>query len=144
MTKAMTDPPAKYYVLLVEDNPADERLIREAFKATDPSVAVTVAGNGAEALALLRRERPNLIILDLNLPAVDGREVLDQLKGDKRMRHIPIVVFTSSVMPEDIMSCYRSGANCYLQKPMDLAVLFDRVRELLHFWTRTAVLPPRE
>ncbi len=140
----MADSQKKYYVLLVEDNPADERLIREAFEAAGNDIAIKCAGNGAEALALLRRERPNLILLDLNLPAVDGREVLQQLKCDKRLLHIPIVVLTSSVMPRDILGAYRSGANCYLQKPLDMPVLFEKIRELYHFWTRTAVLPPIE
>ena len=132
------------YVLVVEDNPGDQRLIREALQASGFDVTIRCAGNGAEALALLRRERPNLILLDLNLPAVDGREVLEQLKGDKRLRHIPIVVLTSSLMPQDILSAYVSGANCYLQKPIDLTVLFDRMRELISFWLHTAVLPPVE
>ncbi len=140
----MADSQKKYYVLLVEDNPADERLIREAFNAACNDVAITSASNGAEALALLRRERPNFILLDLNLPAVDGREVLRQLKSDKRLRHIPIIVLTSSLMPRDILGAYRSGANCYLQKPLDLPVLFEKIRELYNFWTRTAVLPPLE
>jgi len=131
-----------HYILLVEDNPADERLIREAFKAVNGKVTVLSAQSGAEALALLRRERPNLILLDLNLPGVDGREVLEQLKGDKRLRHLPIVVLTSSAMPEDIAAAYRAGANCYMQKPIELNDLFDKIRNLYEFWTQTALLPP--
>lgn len=134
----------KYHVLLVEDNPADERLIREAFKAADANIALMTANNGAEALALLRRERPDFILLDLNLPAVDGREVLEELKCDKRLKHIPIVILTSSLMPQDIMAAYRSGANCYMQKPVELAALFEKVQQLYRFWTETAVLPPSE
>lgn len=137
-------PPTKYNVLLVEDNPGDERLIREAFKTTNADVTVMCANSGAEALALLRRERPNFILLDLNLPAVDGREVLQHLKADKRMRHIPIVVLTSSLLPQDIMAAYRSGANCYMEKPLEMPLLFQRIRDLFHFWTETAVLPPQE
>jgi len=137
-------PPTKYNVLLVEDNPGDERLIREGFKSTGADITVMCANSGAEALALLRRERPNLILLDLNLPAVDGREVLHNLKSDKRLRHIPIVVLTSSLLPQDILAAYRNGANCYMEKPLDLPVLFQRIRELFHFWTETAVLPPEE
>ena len=140
----MSDAARTCYVLLVEDNPGDQRRIREALDASGFDVTIRCAGNGAEALALLRRERPNLILLDLNLPAVDGREVLDQLKADKRLQHIPIIVLTSSLMPQDILSAYRSGANCYMQKPLDLTVLFDRMRELISFWTRVAVLPPVE
>jgi len=140
----MTAAQPRFNILLVEDNPADERLIREAFKAATADVCILAASNGAEALALLRRERPNMILLDLNLPAVDGREVLDSLKNDKRLRHIPIVVLTSSAMPRDVLSAYRSGANCYLQKPIDLSQLFDKIRNLFQFWTETAVLPPRD
>ena len=140
----MTAVQPKLNILLVEDNPADERLIREAFKAAAANVSILAASNGAEALALLRRERPDMILLDLNLPAVDGREVLDSLKNDKRLRHIPIVILTSSVMPRDVLAAYRSGANCYLQKPIDLAQLFDKIKNLFQFWTETAVLPPRD
>lgn len=140
----MDEPRQRRQVLLVEDNPADERLIREAFRAADPNVSIIAANSGAEALALLRRERPSLILLDLNLPAVDGREVLDEVKRDKRLKHIPIIILTSSTMPQDILAAYRSGANCYVQKPMDLNGLFERIRELLNFWTQTAILPPTE
>jgi chemotaxis family two-component system response regulator Rcp1 len=132
-----------YQVLLVEDNPGDERLVREAFKAANANVIITSASNGAEALALLRRTRPDLILLDLNLPMVDGREVLQEVKHDKRLRHIPVIILTSSVMPQDVLAAYRAGANCYMQKPMDLASLFARIRELIEFWTRTAILPPQ-
>ena len=140
----MAGPLRKYNILLVEDNPGDERLIREAFKAIEGDIAVMSANSGSEALALLRRERPDMILLDLNLPGVDGREVLQELKRDKRLRHIPIVVLTSSLMPGDVLSAYRAGANCYLQKPVDLTTLFEKIRELFHFWTDTAVLPPAE
>jgi len=140
----MTAAQPRFNILLVEDNPADERLIREAFKAAAADVGILAASNGAEALALLRRERPDMILLDLNLPAVDGREVLESLKSDKRLRHIPIVVLTSSRMPRDVLSAYRSGANCYMQKPIDLTQLFDKIKNLFQFWTETAVLPPRD
>ena len=133
----------KYDVLLVEDNPADERLVREAFKAVRPDVHLLCASNGAEALALLRRTRPHLILLDLNLPAVDGREVLEQIKSDRRLRHIPVAVLTSSSIPQDVLAAYRNGANCYLQKPLDVTKLFDRIRDLMEFWTTTAILPPQ-
>ncbi len=129
------------YVFLIEDNAADARLVREAFKVSGRKVRLVSASNGAEALALLRRERPNLILLDLNLPAVDGREVLESLKSDKRMKHIPIAVLTSSDLPEDVIAAYRAGANCYVQKPLELNELFTRINGLIDFWADTAILP---
>lgn len=132
------------YILLVEDNPADELLMREAFNASGYTVRVITAHNGAEALALMRRERPNLIMLDLNLPAVDGRKVLQTLKTQGRQRYVPIIVFTSSTSPHDIIAAYTSGANCYMSKPTDFDGLVERLRTLLQFWLEHVLLPPAD
>jgi len=130
------------YVLVVEDDPAQQRLMQEALKETGRDVKLVAATSGAEAMALMQRERPNLILLDLSLPAMDGREVLKALKRDSRLNYIPIVVFTASSAEHDIVSAYSAGANCYLQKPPDFPELVRCMSALLNFWTDTASLPP--
>ncbi|HEX5432015.1 MAG TPA: response regulator [Bryobacteraceae bacterium] len=134
----------QFYILLVEDNPADEQLMREAVAASGYRVRVMTAVNGAEALALMRRERPNLILLDLNLPAVDGRKVLQTLKAQARQRYVPIIVFTSSAAPHDIIAAYTAGANCYMRKPTDFDGLAERIKVLLHFWMEHVLFPPAD
>lgn len=136
-----TDP---IYVLLIEDDPAQQRLMEEAFKECGRAVKIVCAATGAEALALLHRERPNIIILDLSLPAMDGREVLTTLKRDRRLNYIPIVVFTGSVAENDVVSAYSAGANSYIRKPGDFDGLVRCLAELLRFWTTTAILPPAD
>jgi len=114
-------------VLLVEDSPGDVRLTREAFKDAKVHVNLHVASDGAEALAFLRREgeyagvpRPDLILLDLNLPKKDGREVLAEIKESSTLRSIPVVILTTSASEEDILRSYMLHANCYITKPVDL------------------------
>lgn len=135
-------------VLLVEDNPGDVRLIREALSQTGRPLRLTVLPDGLEAMRYLRREatdaalqRPSLILLDLNLPKKDGREVLAEIKGDARLRAIPVVVMTTSDAPPDIRQAYDLHANCYVTKPADFDGLVALVRAIEAFWLSVAKLP---
>jgi chemotaxis family two-component system response regulator Rcp1 len=135
-------------VLLVEDNPGDVRLTLEAFAEADPSVALQIAIDGREAMAILRREgvhahapRPDLILLDLNLPKMDGREVLAQIKADDSLKLIPIVVLTTSDDDVDVRQSYKLRANCYLRKPVELHLFEDLVKSIWDFWLTKASLP---
>jgi len=132
-------------ILLVEDSLGDVGLIREAFANCEAQVELRVARDGMEALDKLDRsafaERPDLILLDLNLPRMDGRELLVRLKADPELRAIPVIVFTSSSAPRDIAKAYALHANCYLVKPPDLAGI-ERVVSLVNdFWLKTVRLP---
>jgi len=128
-------------ILLVEDNPGDARLTREALRDAKVRNNLHVAADGVEALAFLRREgkhaavpKPDLILLDLNLPKKDGREVLDEIKRDDRLRHIPVVILTTSQAERDIAESYRLRANAYVTKPVDLEQFLKVVRSIEHFW----------
>jgi CheY-like chemotaxis protein len=136
-------------VLLVEDNPGDVRLTREALKEGKIRNHLHVARDGVEALAFLRRQgehagapRPDLILLDLNLPRKDGREVLTEIKDDVSLRQIPVVVLTSSQAEEDIVRAYDLHANCYISKPVDLDQFINVVRSIEDFWFTVVKLPP--
>ena len=136
-------------VLLVEDNPGDIRLTREAFNEGKLKTNLSVAQDGVEAMAFLRREgkyadapRPDIIILDLNLPRKDGREVLSELKQDPKLRRIPVVVFTSSKAEQDILRAYDLYANCYITKPVDLEQYLFLVNNVEDFWLMVVKLPP--
>ncbi|HWP56445.1 MAG TPA: response regulator [Candidatus Acidoferrales bacterium] len=136
-------------VLLVEDNPGDVRLTREALKEGRLLNNVSVAADGIEALAFLRREgkyahapTPDLILLDLNLPKKDGREVLAEIKADPRLRRIPVVVLTTSSAEEDIVKTYDLHANCYITKPVDLEQFMRVVKSIEDFWVSVVRLPP--
>jgi chemotaxis family two-component system response regulator Rcp1 len=136
-------------ILLVEDNRADIRLIQEALKSTAASCEVVVTRDGMEAMTYLRRDgdyqgavRPDLILLDLNLPRKDGREVLAEIKADPDLQHIPIIVLTTSRNEEDIFNSYDLHVNCYISKSRNLAQLFKIVRGIEEFWLETATLPP--
>lgn len=138
-------------ILLVEDNRSDVRLTGEAFQEVNASVRLTVAYDGDQALSLLRRQgphreapRPQLILLDLNLPRKDGREVLAEVKSDPELRRIPVIVLTTSHADLDVRCAYDLHANCYLRKPLDFAGLIEVVRTVDTFWVRTAVLPPSD
>jgi two-component system, chemotaxis family, response regulator Rcp1 len=138
-------------ILLVEDNPGDVRLTIEALKEGKVRNHLSVARDGVEALAFLRREgphanaaRPDLILLDLNLPKKDGREVLAEIKEDSRLRRIPVVVLTTSKAEEDILRTYDLHANCYITKPVDLEQFFSVVRSIDDFWLSVVRLPPME
>ena len=135
-------------ILLVEDNPGDARLTLEAFKEGKVLNHLTVIGDGADALAYLRRQgqysnstQPDLILLDLNLPKKDGREVLAEIKSDERLKKIPVIVLTTSAAPEDVRKAYGSHANCYITKPVDLDQFLRVVQSIESFWLSLVKLP---
>jgi len=137
-------------ILLVEDNPADVRLAAEALKEERVQTNLTVVPDGVEALAFLRKEgrysgaaRPDLVLLDLNLPKKDGREVLKEIKGDAALKTIPVVILTVSNAEEDIQRSYDLHANCYLNKPVDLEQFMKVVGALHDFWLTIVKLPPK-
>jgi len=139
-------------VLLVDDSPGDIRLTREAFRDANSSLILSVATDGVEAMAFLRREgahvaapRPDFILLDLNLPRMDGREVLEQIKKDDALRTIPTVILTTSDSEVDILRSYQLNANAYLKKPVTLEAFESLVRSINEFWLNKAMLPqPRQ
>ncbi|NEQ48124.1 MAG: response regulator [Leptolyngbya sp. SIOISBB] len=135
-------------IFLVEDNRGDIRLIQEALKSTTIDCNVAIARDGVEAMAYLRRQAgyqtehlPDLILLDLNLPRKDGREVLAEIKADPNLRHIPVVVLTTSRNEEDICKSYDLHVNCYISKSRNLSQLFQIVRGIEEFWLETVALP---
>lgn len=135
-------------ILLIEDNPGDVRLTMEALKETKVINKLTVLKNGIEAMAFLRREgsyaqaaRPHLILLDLNLPMKDGREVLAEIKADENLRRIPVVILTTSQDEQDILKSYNLYANCYITKPVDLEQFITVVKSIEDFWLGIVVLP---
>jgi CheY-like chemotaxis protein len=135
-------------VLLVEDNPGDVRLITEALKDARIHAHISVAPDGVEALALLRREGkyatavlPDLILLDLNLPRMNGHEVLTTIKQDENLRRIPVVIVTSSKADQDIAASYDLHANCFVTKPVDLDQFFNVVAAIRDFWFVIVKLP---
>jgi len=137
-------------ILLVEDNPGDVRLTIEALREGKVHNHLSVARDGVEALAFLRQEgqfadspRPDVILLDLNLPKKDGREVLAEVKADERLRRIPVVVLTTSKAEEDILRSYALHANCYVTKPVDLEQFITVVRSIEDFWFSIVRLPNR-
>jgi CheY-like chemotaxis protein len=137
-------------VLLVEDDPGDVVLIREAFEHNKVHNALNVVSDGVEALEFLRNEgthadapRPDLILLDLNLPRMDGREVLAQIKGDAELRTIPVVVLTTSAAEEDILRSYDLHANAYVTKPVDFERFIEVVRQIDDFFVSVVKLPHR-
>ncbi len=135
-------------ILLVEDNPGDVRLIREGLKDAKVHNRISVVGDGVDALAFLRREgkyseapQPDLILLDLNLPKMNGREVLSVIKHDEALHNIPVVVVTSSEADQDIVESYNLHANCYVTKPVDLEQFFSIVKAIRDFWLVIVKLP---
>ncbi len=138
-------------ILLVEDNPADVLLMEEALQEEKMLNKLYVAGNGDEALDFLYRRgkhrdapRPDLIMLDLNLPKKDGREVLAEIKNDPELKRIPVVVITTSKSEEDIVKSYNLPANCYVTKPVRLSQFFQVVKNIEEFWFNIVKLPPKE
>jgi CheY-like chemotaxis protein len=136
-------------ILLVEDNAGDVRLTREALKEGKVRNNLSVARDGVEALSFLRREgdfakapRPDLILLDLNLPRKDGRDVLSEIKKEETLRRIPVVVLTTSKAEEDIVKTYELHANCYITKPVDLEQFIAVVKSIDDFWLTVVRLPP--
>ena len=135
-------------VLLVEDSPGDVRLTQEAFRDANTSVHLHVASDGVEAMAFLRREdaylhapRPDLILLDLNLPKMDGREVLACIKRDDGLKTIPTVILTTSEAEADVVKSYQLQANCYLSKPVQLDAFESLVKSINDFWLIKVKLP---
>lgn len=135
-------------ILLVEDNPGDIRLIMEYFKGTDISYNIVVAKDGQTALQILKQEeeyadmkRPNLIILDLNLPRINGIEVLKEVKKDDDLKIIPIIILTTSRKEEDIMETYQNNVNAYLTKPVDLDQYSQVISSIQDFWLSKVKLP---
>jgi Response regulator containing a CheY-like receiver domain and an HD-GYP domain len=135
-------------ILLIEDNPGDVILIKEAFKEGQTYNKLTVVGDGEAALSLLHREGayedypyPDLVLLDLNMPRKDGREVLAEIKTNPALKHIPVVVLTSSEAQQDIINAYNLQANCYITKPVDLKQFFNVVKLIEDFWLKTVKLP---
>ena len=135
-------------ILMVEDNPGDVRLTMEALRETKMNNNLRVIRDGTEALAFLNHEgeygnasRPDLILLDLNIPGKDGREVLKEIKADERLSRIPVVILTTSQAEEDILKTYDLHANCYITKPVDLDQFVKVVRSIETFWLTIVRLP---
>jgi len=132
-------------ILIVEDNPGDIRLIQEILKETNMNNNIQVAKDGEEALKILFNEenvsRPDLILLDLNLPKIDGREILAKIKGNGKLKCIPVVILTTSTAEEDIIETYRKHANSYITKPVDLDQFIQVVESIKNFWLSIVKLP---
>ena len=135
-------------ILLVEDNPGDVRLTREALKEAKVRNSLSVASDGVEAMAFLRREgiysmapRPDIVLLDLNLPKKDGRQVLTEVKADPELRRIPVVILTTSKAEEDIIKTYDLHANCFITKPVDFDQFVKVVQSIEQFWLFIVTLP---
>jgi len=137
-------------ILLVEDNPGDVRLAREALKESKVRNRLFVVEDGVQAMSFLRREgdhteapRPDLVLLDLNLPRKSGREVLAEIKTDENLKHIPVVVLTVSRAEEDVMRCYSNYANCYIIKPLDFTQFMKVTKSIEDFWLTIVKLPSK-
>ena len=138
-------------ILLVEDNPGDARLAKEALNESKIKNRLHFVGDGEEATDFLFRKgkyedapRPDLILLDLNLPKKDGRELLSEIKNDPHLKRIPVVILTTSKAEEDIIKTYNLHANCYITKPLDLDQFIKVVRSIEEFWLTIVKLPPLE
>lgn len=137
-------------ILLVEDNLGDIRLIEEVFKDAKIENKMQVAEDGEKAMEILRREgkhpnanRPDLILLDLNLPKMDGKEVLREIKEDENLKCIPVIILTTSTSKKDLLETYKHNANCYITKPFDFDHLLKVIKNIEDFWLNTVKLPPR-
>lgn len=137
-------------ILVIEDNPGDVRLMREALRESKIINQLHAVSDGQQALAFLRKQgsyakatRPDLILLDLNLPGKDGREVLSEIKADPDLRRIPVVIVTSSKAEEDILRSYNHYANCYITKPLDLEKFVEVVKAIQDFWISIVTLPTK-
>ena len=135
-------------ILLIEDNPGDVRLTQEAFKEGQMAVHLDVVMDGVEAIKFLKKQEqyaesttPDLILLDLNLPKIDGREVLEEIKSDANLKRIPVVVLTTSNAEQDVLKSYNLHVNCYINKPVDFDKFFDIIQKIEDFWLSTAILP---
>ncbi len=138
-------------LLLIEDNPGDVRLTREALKNSEINVHLSVARDGVEAMDFLRRSgrfadapKPDLVLLDLNLPRKNGREVLSEIKSDPELKRIPVLIMTTSRAEQDVNRAYHLNANCYITKPMDLDEFLRIVKAIEDFWLKTVTLPGQQ
>jgi two-component system response regulator len=136
-------------ILLIEDNPGDVELTKIALEDSKISVNLSIVEDGVEAIAFLRREgkyanvtHPDIILLDLNLPKKDGREVLAEIKADEKLKRIPVVVLTTSQAEEDVLKVYNLSANCYISKPVDFDQFVKIVQSIENFWFTIVKLPP--
>ncbi|MEH2002959.1 MAG: response regulator [Nostoc sp.] len=148
MVKTIT-PIMPIEVLLVEDNPGDAELTRIALEDSKISIHLNVVEDGVEAMAFLRKQEkyvkaahPDIVLLDLNLPRKDGREVLAEMKGDENLKRIPVVILTTSQAEEDILKAYNLSANCYITKPVDFDQFVKIVQSIENFWFAIVKLPP--
>jgi two-component system, chemotaxis family, response regulator Rcp1 len=148
MTQKSHTQSALIEVLLVEDSQGDVRLTREALKDAKMHISLNVVSDGSEAMAYLRREkayaeapRPDLILLDLNLPKKDGRDVLKEIKESEELKSIPVVILTTSASPVDVERSYKLHANCYITKPVDLQGFIKVVKSIDNFWLSVVKLP---
>jgi chemotaxis family two-component system response regulator Rcp1 len=135
-------------ILLIEDNPADVRLTLEAFKEGKVNNTLHVVGNGEDAIAFLKQEgkysnapRPDIILLDLNLPKKDGREVLEEIKNETSLKRIPVIILTTSKAEEDILKTYNLHANCYINKPVDVDEFITIAKSIENYWLAIVKLP---
>jgi two-component system, chemotaxis family, response regulator Rcp1 len=135
-------------ILLIEDNPGDIRLVKESFKENKVFADLTVVTDGEEAMQYLKKEgkfaaenTPDLVLLDLNLPGKDGREILVELKNDDNLKKIPVVILTSSSEEDDILKSYQNYANCFISKPVDLENFIKIIRSIENFWLTIVKLP---
>lgn len=150
MPESRTDVGEPIEILMVDDSMGDVRLAQEALKEARVANRLSIVHDGEQAMAFLRREdgygdapRPDLVLLDLNMPRMDGREVLAQIKGDPDLRTIPVVVLTTSEAEADIVKAYDLHANAYITKPVDLEAFLDAVRVVEEFWLTVVRLPGR-
>lgn len=146
----MTLTSKQYYVLLIEDNPGDVRLTEEAFRENGDKVALEVVMDGVEAVAFLNKEgkyadkpTPDLILMDLNLPKWDGKQILEKIKTNTGLQRIPIVVLTTSNTSVDVLKSYDLHANCFINKPVDFNDFFNIIKRIQEFWLETIILPSR-
>jgi CheY-like chemotaxis protein len=144
----MTTMPEMLQVLLVEDNEGDVEMTERAVRNLDPAWALSVAHNGEEALDFLMKRgcfagvpTPEIILLDINMPRMDGKRFLEAMKAEPGLRFIPVIMLTSSQSPKDVRDCYERYANCYVVKPFDGKEFITKVREVLGYWSRTSQLP---
>ena len=136
-------------ILIVEDSPSDAFIVNEALKQGQVPTELFSVHDGVEAMEFLRHQgkhadapRPDVILLDLNMPRKDGREVLSEIKSDERLKSIPVIVLTSSAADQDVLTAYRLHANCYLAKPVDFSKFKEMVQTIETFWFRNVTFPP--
>ena len=131
-------------ILIVEDNPADADLAKETLETHTPAIEVSIASDGLQAMELLcstERQRPDMVLLDLNLPGLSGRDILAEIRADAKLRSMPVVVLSSSGAEEDLVSSYELGANAYVKKPLGLTTFRQTIGTMMDFWFSVVRLP---